>query len=169
VAYSGQRNRLWHNNGLGTFTDVSTTHLPSISDTTRAAVGADVDFDGDVDLFVANSGANRLFIGELDYKYADVTATNLPSGIARDTYDVIVADLDRDGYPDFMTANYNQQNGLLLNVGGGQFDDFTASLPPDQDDNRCICTADFDGDGVPDVLTCGNDVERIYINKTPAP
>lgn len=163
------QNQLWHNDGTGHFTSVSQTYLPSVGDDSRRAVAVDVDFDGDVDLFVANNGTNRLHIGELDYKYADATATNLPAGQGGDTRDVVTADFDRDGYPDFFLVNYNQQKNLFLNEGGAVFGDFSASLPRNADGTHCACVADFDNSGTQDILLCGEDVDRIYLNKTPAP
>jgi len=170
VGFSSGQNRLYHNDGFGQMTNVSSTHLPSVSDNTYASVAVDVDGDGDVDLFVANNGTNKLHVGELDYKYADASASNLPSDIgSQDSRGVVAADFDRDGLWDFYIANNYVKNQLLLNVGGANFDNFTSSLPGERDRNYCACTGDFDNDGTTDLFTCGKGANRIYLNKTPLP
>ena len=170
IARSGAQNSLWYNTGKdGVMKNVSTTHLPSISDTTRWVEANDVDTDGDVDLYVFNSGQNRLHVGELDFKYSDVTVSHLPPGMSGDTYGGTIGDLDRDGLIDFMMANWNQQNQLILNQGDAHFGDFTISLPRDYDYSHDIHLGDFDGDGVLDVFMANYGASRIYLNKTPEP
>ena len=78
-----------------------------------------------------------------------------------------MADLDFDGYPDIVTANWNQQNVLMLNQGAGSFANFTAQMPPDADYSRDIIMGDFDGDGRTDVFVCNAGQNRIYWNETP--
>ncbi len=170
MAIATGQNQLFHNTGGGTMKNVTGSHLSSGSDNTRRVIAADVDKDGDVDLFSINSGANRLSVGELDYKYADVTASHLPSGMAayNSQYGVFV-DLDMDGLLDIITATYEQRNQLLLNTGDAHFGDFTASVPNDRDPSYVVCVADFDKDGRPDLFFGNRDVNRIYLNKTPKP
>ncbi len=170
MAISTGQNQLFHNTGGGKMKNVTSSHLSSGSDNTRRVIAADVDKDGDVDLFSINDGANRLSVGELDYKYADVTASHLPSGMAayNSQYGVFV-DLDMDGLLDIVTATYEQRNQLLLNTGDAHFGDFTASVPRDLDPSYVVCVADFDKDGRPDLFFANRDVNRIYLNKTPKP
>ena len=172
VGTPGQQNQLWHNNHdnkAGFFHNVTFTHLPAVNDNTNVVLSTDVDFDGDVDFFVVNNGNNRLHIGELDFKYADATASNLPLGIGKNSTWGAVVDLDMDGFPDFVTSSWGQQNQLILNKGGATFEDFTTSMPKDIDPSRCVRLADFDGDGVDDLFFANRQVNRIYLNKTPPP
>ena len=169
IAFDGAQNSLYHNSGdaAGKMADVSQTHLPAINDSSRWAVANDVDFDGDIDLFTFNNGDNRLFVGELDYKYSDVTVSHLPTGLGADSQGGDVGDLDLDGFPDLISANWAQQNQLLLNQGDAHFGNFTDSVPRDIDYSLCATLADFDNDGRLDVFLCGSGVNRIYLNKTP--
>ena len=165
---SGQ-NQLWHNSdGLGLMTHMTPTHLPAVGDTTNRVLATDVDFDGDVDLYVVNNGVNRLHIGELDYKYADATGSNVPQYSENSTWGAVV-DLDLDGFPDVITTTWEAQNRLILNKGGAIFEDFTDSLPRDIDPSRCIVASDLNGDGVVDLFIANRQANRIYINKTPPP
>ncbi|MCO4762519.1 MAG: IPT/TIG domain-containing protein [Myxococcales bacterium] len=166
---SGQ-NQLFHNTGGGKMQNVTSSHLSAGSDQTDYVIAADVDKDGDIDLFSVNNGTNRLSVGELDYKYADVTASHLPSKMSayQSTHGVFV-DLDLDGMIDIVTSTYQNRNQLLLNTGDAHFGDFTTSLPADKDPSYVVCVADFDKDGRPDLFFGNRDVNRIYLNKTPKP
>ncbi len=164
---SSAQNVLYHNQGSGVMKDVSTSHLPSVSDNTTRVLAADVDKDGDVDLFVINDGENRLQISELDYKLADVTSSHLPGGMSANSRDGALVDLDGDGLLDLVTASWGSRNQLLLGEGDAHFKNLTASMPRDDDPTRRVIVADFDGDGRPDLFFASRDVNRIYLNKTP--
>jgi hypothetical protein len=148
TSYGG--NTLYHNNGNGTFTDV----------TTRAGVGAggwsasagffDYDNDGKLDLFVTryvdwsfqnnrycgekapglraychpdnyNGVTNLLFHNNGDGTFSDVSAK---AGIADPQgkgLGVSFADYDRDGWMDVYVANDSVQSFLYRNNGNGTF------------------------------------------------
>ncbi|HKB16489.1 MAG TPA: VCBS repeat-containing protein, partial [Planctomycetota bacterium] len=57
----GGQNRLYLNDGSGTFTD-ATSQLPAILDVTRAVALADLDGDGDLDALIGNAGQDRLVL-----------------------------------------------------------------------------------------------------------
>lgn len=170
MGISSGTNQLFHNTGGGVMKNVTSSHLSAGSDNTDYLIAADVDKDGDVDLFSVNNGTNRLSVGELDYKYADVTASHLPASMAsyHSTHGVFV-DLDMDGLLDIVTSSYQNPNQLLLNTGDAHFGDFTKSMPFDRDPSYVVCVADFDKDGRPDLFIGNRDVNRIYLNKTPKP
>ena len=167
--YGGQ-NVLYHNTGTGVMKDVSASHLPAVSDNTYRVLAADVDFDKDIDLFVINNGTDRLQVGELDYKLADVTASHLPQNLpALNSTDGAIVDLDRDGFPDLITSTWGSRARLLLNQGEAHFGDFSSSIPPENDWSNSIEVVDVNGDKVPDFVLGGRGMTRIFINKTPAP
>ncbi|MDE0423168.1 MAG: CRTAC1 family protein [Gammaproteobacteria bacterium] len=66
---------------------------------------ADVDNDGDLDVFVANHGANQLFENLGDGRFRDATADG---GLVDDDWSVSAsfADVDGDRLPDLYVANY---------------------------------------------------------------
>lgn len=161
------QNQLWHNKGGGTMQNVSVSHLPSLSDDTRKVLMCDVDLDKDMDLFVIDNGPIRLNLSELDHKYSDITASHLPGGVGGNGQGAAIADLDFDGYPDIVTANWNQQNVLMLNQSAGAFANFTGQMPPDSDYSHEIVIADFDLDGRPDLFVCNAGQNRVYWNETP--
>lgn len=69
-----------------------------------------------------------------------------------------VADLNTDGYPDVVAANYGSSNvGILLNNGHGFFD-YVGNDPSGAKggDNSYVAVADMNGDGHPDILVTNN-------------
>lgn len=99
-------NRLYRNNGDGTFSDV--TDAAGVGDPTGFGMGAtfvDYDDDGDVDLYVTNRGPNRLFQNQGNGTFIDVA---VHAGVDDPLWGTGTAwgDFDRDGHIDFYLCNY---------------------------------------------------------------
>jgi hypothetical protein len=130
--YRGLPNTLYHNNGDGTFTDVSAAS--GIRQYVGKGMGvafADYDGDGRPDIFVANdSEPNFLFHNEGDGRFTQVgvragVAFN-DDGRVLSSMGVDFRDVDNDGRPDlFITALVNETYPLYRNLGKGLFADFT--------------------------------------------
>ena len=75
----GQQNRLYLNDGTGTFADATATRMPPDSDFSKAVALGDVDGDGDNDLVFGNSGQqNRLYLNDGTGRFTDATAARMP-------------------------------------------------------------------------------------------
>jgi hypothetical protein len=123
VANDSEANRVWVNDGSGSFSD-SGEALGS-SDSRAVALG-DVDGDGDLDAFVANYGgqANRVWVNDGNGGFSD-------SGQAlgySDSRAVALGDVDGDGDLDAFVANANQANRVWVNDGSGTFTDSGQAL-----------------------------------------
>ncbi|MFH1680534.1 MAG: FG-GAP-like repeat-containing protein [Candidatus Eisenbacteria bacterium] len=109
-------NRLFRNNGNGTFTDVTAAPLDDTSPS-YSCVWADFDNDGDLDLYVSNVGAaNKLFSNQGNGTFTD--ATTAPLGDTGSGIGVAAGDYDADGDLDLYLANYGPTNRLFRNEGG---------------------------------------------------
>ena len=99
-------NRLYRNNGDGTFSDV--TQRAGIADT-GYGIGccvADYDNDGNPDLFVTNFGQNVLYRNDGNGTFTDVTSdTGLLSEPCFSTGSAF-ADYNNDGWLDLIVVNY---------------------------------------------------------------
>jgi hypothetical protein len=142
---------LYHNNGDGTFSDV--TARAGVADGARVGAGVaflDVDGDGLLDLFVANyvkfsydthtahatmgvpsypgpleyrGESLALFRNQGDGRFADVS---LPTGVEKHIgrgMGITCADYNNDGHTDVFICNDVQENFLVRNDGRGKFEE----------------------------------------------
>ena len=122
-------NTLYHNNGDGTFTDV--THAAGVADpqSSFCAAWADYDNDGYLDLYIADGvigdgAANALYRNNGNGTF---TNTAESAGVANTGNSLGTAwgDYDKDGYIDLHVVNFGQSNVLYRNNGDGTFTDVT--------------------------------------------
>jgi hypothetical protein len=128
--FDGTADRLFHNNGDGTFTDVS--RQAGIANPAGKGLGVtfcDFDRDGDPDIYVANDMVrNFLYRNNGDGTFQDAAygagvgfdASGKPqAGMGTDC-----ADYNGDGLPDLFVTNFAEElNTLYENRGDGTFED----------------------------------------------
>ncbi len=137
-AYAGPRslpptrNRLYRNNGDGTFTDVSEqSGIAAHQGTAMGVVCADYDNDGSTDIIVGNdSGPNSVFHNDGTGRFKQVgLETGLAyngQGFVQATMGVECGDYDNDGLLDFQMTSYRFELATLYkNLGNGLFEDVT--------------------------------------------
>ena len=132
-----EADRLYHNNGDNTFTDV--TEKAGITAPPGKGLGVvcgDVDNDGDIDIFIANDTTpNLLYINSgngtftEDALFAGVALSE--DGQAFSGMGANLGDYDNDGYLDVVITNFQDQvNNLYRNTHNGFFNDvsFTTGI-----------------------------------------
>lgn len=125
------------------YSDISNI-IPSSTDISRDAIGVDVDNDGDLDIFIANDGQNKLIVNDEGTGFSDGTGL-LPS-IDDDSFSLASGDVIGDEFADIFVGNLGQ-NRLLINDGGTGFTDATSSwLPTDSQLTISAAFGDIDGD-----------------------
>lgn len=126
--------------------------LPARAARTRALVAADLDGDGDADVFAAGDGADALFVNDSHGRFADDAWRMLPFDRATGT-GAASADFDRDGRPDLVVATPDGVDRLYLGGPEG-FRDATPLLGLETGrGGRVAAALDVDGDGAADVAT----------------
>jgi hypothetical protein len=127
-AFPTTTNALYHNNGDGTFTDVS--QRSGIASKKGRALGvafADYDGDGFTDIFVANDGMQQYLFHNNGNGTFTETALEAGTALSEDGrrlsgMGVVFQDYDNDGRPDIIVTELPREiYGVYHNDGGGSF------------------------------------------------
>ena len=123
-------NKLYRNNGNGTFSDISfaagislTGHL------TFCASFFDYDKDGFQDIYMSNDrfvNTNILYRNNGDNTFTDVSVAS-GTDIAANAMSTTIDDFNYDGWLDIYITNTVEGNHLLKNNGDGTFDDIAVT------------------------------------------
>jgi len=166
---TGGKNILYHNNGDGTFTDVSEKSgiLQANGTYGLGVLTADLDNDGWPDIYVANdSTASALYQNRKNGTFTDI-ATEAGCALSADGkpqagMGISAADYDMDGNLDLVKTNFaGDTPSLYHNLGGANFEDATyqAGLGRHTQYLGWGCGFfDMDNDGWPDILICNGHV-----------
>jgi hypothetical protein len=99
-------NALYHNLGSGRFEEIGASAGVAIAEFGMGAAWGDYDGDGDLDLFVTNYGANRLFANDGACRFSEVSLTAGVSGGDAFSAGASWGDYDNDGDLDLYVTNY---------------------------------------------------------------
>ena len=171
LGVDGTQPRLFHNQGDGTFADVTAASGLVFTRSSFSAAFADVDRDGDLDLFVTHWNTTfQPALGqplELFWRndghghFTESTAEAgigvstspvfpVPAGYAIDfTFTPNFVDLDGDGWLDLVVTGDFQTSRVYHNDGTGHFVNVTTSVISDQN-GMGSAIGDYDGDGTLD-------------------
>jgi enediyne biosynthesis protein E4 len=187
--------RLYHNNGNGTFTDVTSRAGLDVELYGMGVAVGDYDNDGFPDILITCVGQNRLFHNTGKGRFVDVTNA---SGLGKRegfSTSALWFDYDRDGLLDLFVCNYvkwspehdvfcsldgkhksyctpeayrGETCWLFHNRGNGTFEDVTAASGIFDSSSKSLGVALFDEnhDGWPDLLVA-NDTQpnKLYRNQ----
>jgi len=166
----GSRDRLYHNNGDGTFTDV--TEKLGIDPNSYYGLGVlwlDYDKDGCLDLYVANDSSPSLLYH--NNCHGGFTEVGAEAGVAYSSnggeqagMGIDSEDYDRDGWPDIVKTNFSDDsNNLYHNDHNGEFTDLAGpanigaiSYPFLGFGAKFL---DYDNDGWPDLFIANGHVD----------
>lgn len=177
--------RLFRNRGDGTFEE--TTGLSGVVTPvpTRSLAFADVDGDGDLDLFVCGTGdyyrqmpdppfdandgrRNFLFLNDGTGRFRDASREWGLEKTTRWSLSCLFADFDGDGRPDLLVTNDFGLKNLYRNVDGKRFEDVTGKTgTEDRGYGMSAAWGDFDGDGKPDLYATGTYTQWGFVHEYP--
>ncbi len=186
------RNKLYRNDG-GRFTDVSAGSGADVPGYGMGCAAADIDNDGDTDLYVTRLGPNVLLRND-GGRFTDITGS---AGVGDPGFGEGAAfvDYDRDGLLDLYVVNYVEwsadeehacydpagdrdycspisyppaQHRLYRNLGGGRFEDATdaSGVGAHKGNGLGILCTDVDGDGWVDIFVANDQTPGfLWINR----
>ncbi len=196
------RGRLFRNNLIISTKGIREVQFTDVTEQSRilatgygmgVAVG-DINNDGWSDLYLANLGANQMYLNKGDGTFVDVTKSTKTDD-QRWSTSAAFFDYDRDGWLDLMVTNYANfsthnspdcyaqtsardyctprvfrapGNRLLHNRRDGTFEDATVSAGIDKEYGHGlgIVAADFDDDGWIDIFVANDgDPNQLWINQ----
>ncbi|MDX2092788.1 MAG: VCBS repeat-containing protein [Kofleriaceae bacterium] len=162
--------------GAGGWTD-GTPRLPQQLTSVGDLEAGDVDGDGDLDLVLAEWGAElptpggaggrtRLYLNNGTGTFTEATATRMPDVLVKWARDIELVDIDRDWDLDIIVAcSYCISSFVFTNDGQGTFTNADGALPSLVTEE--IEPLDLDGDGDLDLVALDADVdlrEHFYLN-----
>lgn len=173
LCYLNSNNKLLLNKGDGYFRNVSEQKNRACQNYKRSngAAFADVDIDGDLDLFITNEeGSNRLFENNGTGSFTDITRS---SGLASSGGGMCAsfADINNDGLPDLCATFWYPNNKLYVNESKNgkiffrditQQTDLSKTLPAK---SNGVAFADVNNDGFTDLFIANRNTEnKLYLN-----
>jgi len=174
TTFDGVADRLFRNNGDGTFSDVSReAGIANPAGKGLGVVFCDYDRDGDTDIYVANDMVRNFLYRNngngtfTDVAYAAGVGFDL-NGKAQAGMGVDCADFNGDRLPDIFVTNFSDElNTLYQNLGNGLFEDVTTKIglgsgyEPLGFGTRLF---DFDNDGDNDIyVTNGHVADNVQL------
>ncbi|MFZ6052612.1 FG-GAP-like repeat-containing protein [Halocola ammonii] len=164
---SGQDNTFYfYNEGTGEYVASATSPFTSDGAPSDGATFADVLNDGYLGCFVANwyGEDNLLYLYSEEWNWlepvTDGPVTNTPSYSETGAW----GDANLDGFVDLYVTNSaddNTKNFFYLNEGDGTFTEVeTGAFVTSQGKSRSVTWADFNNDGVEDILVTNEDNEQ---------
>jgi enediyne biosynthesis protein E4 len=180
--YRAQSMQLYHNNGDGTFTEITRKQgLPDVLGKGMGLAIADFAGDGNLGIFIANDNARNLLLRNRGKRFEEI---GIDAGVAYNGDGRNISgmgadfgDVDGDGRPDIiMTGLKNETYEVFLNQGRGLFDDGSARtglLNLSRKWNGWGCgLVDLDNDGWLDLFVAGGGLDtqdaqsnRIFRNR----
>ena len=150
------------NNGSGSFGTGATYNSGGTEP--RSLAVADFNGDGKPDIAVANYGSNNVGVllntGNGTFPATATTYSSNGSG----PRGLAAADLNGDGKPDLVVANYASNTvGVLLNNGNGTFPAAATVYGTGGASPRGLAVADLNGDGKPDVVVTNNTSDSVGV------
>ena len=170
---------LFHNNGDGTFTDVShQSGIDALAARAWGVVATDINNDGWMDLFVANDGLENFLLANRGHgKFEEIglvagVAYN-SFGAARSGMGVDAADYDSDGLTDLFVANIDHEDySLYRNQGKEFFDDVALKTGVSTATHLLsgwgLKFFDFDNDGTLDLILADGHPDTMVKIHTPS-
>lgn len=148
---NSREDQLYHNNGNGTFTDVTSTAGVAGCNLCYSASGTwwDHDRDGDLDLYVSLvNNANIMYLNNGDGTFTDITDLLNIGGDKMITWTAVAMDVGKDGFLDLWNINDTQMNEFFENRSGQHYNEACRAYRLDDEGaGMGVTVGDYNNDG----------------------
>lgn len=150
--------------GTGSFAAAAASYPSGGSSVQRVRVG-DVNGDGKLDVVTANTFENSVSVLSGTGTGTLRTAASYSAGSNSAPPSVALGDLNKDGRPDLVSANYGYNTaGVLLNQGAGSFPATATQLSTGNNSApNDVAVADVNGDGRADLITANFTTGKVAV------
>lgn len=164
---NSREDQLYHNEGDGTFVDVTEQAGVAGCQVCYSASGTwwDHDRDGDLDLYVSIlNGANIFYENKGDGTFENITEREEMEGQLSITWSSVALDVGKDGFLDLLNVNDTQYNEFFENRSGQRYNEASRANRLDDDGaGMGVTIGDYNNDGFFDIY-----ITNIY-NHQPNP
>lgn len=177
IANDMSPNRLYLNNGEGTFLEIGAGGYVDELKSSMGVDAADFDYSGSMDLVVTNLTLTMTSMfrnyGNLRFDYATYY-TGIMSSARSSGWGIVFVDLDLDGYLDLVMGSGpiwdhegEAENIFFKNLGNGKFEDVTEKIVhfSNNEITRGLAVIDMDHSGTPDLIFSNIDGETSQLLK----
>ena len=125
---------------------------------------ADLNGDKNLDFITSNTGVNSVSVllgnGKLNFKHSEGS----PFRVGKWPYPLVIADVNRDSYPDILTPNFGgASTSVLFGDGKGNYSSNKESIIKVASTPYFLTAGDLNNDQKPDLVTSHNDINTITI------
>ncbi|GAA5021012.1 hypothetical protein GCM10011506_03590 [Marivirga lumbricoides] len=166
----GSPGLLYHNNGNGSFTKITSGDIATDQGYDHSASWVDYDNDGYLDLFVLDmvqTKFNRLYHNNGDGTFTKIADASIATAISS-SFGATWSDYDNDGDMDVFIPNREQENFLYRNEGAGEFTRITEGIIVNENLGSVGASwGDYDNDGDMDLFVAnpGTKYNTLYNNQ----
>ena len=141
---------LYSNDGFGRFSEITQAAGFAGTGSVRRALFTDFDNDRDIDVLLLGQGGSALFTNNRDGTFVDVAET---VGLGHlDAVDIVVEDMDRDGFMDVIALT---ATGFIVELRNRRGRSFVEETRVEVESYLQLMAADLDNDGDQDLLAYG--------------
>lgn len=114
TAIANGTDRLYRNNGNGTFTRITSSVVEETGTATFGSAFGDIDNDGDLDLIVTNTGANSIFLNDGSGTFTKYSGSEMINHPNISETGVSMADFDNDGFLDIYPSKNTTSTDVVI-------------------------------------------------------
>jgi FG-GAP-like repeat/ASPIC and UnbV/Bacterial TSP3 repeat len=165
ISYNSPKNVLYHNEGNGSFSQVTNSPLVNTPGNAQGAAWGDYDNDGRLDLVINHTGGrSQLFHNDSAGRFTEITNSPITELSSEVYAGACWGDYDNDGLLDLFVTSYGHHSALYHNNGNGIFVRMTNNaVARATAKSTGGAWADYDNDGFLDLFVANDGSTKSFL------